>query len=78
MRHDKELAPQRRSRSLAELDARIAQAEAVYERRRAGVRARMADPKWAHAAAVAAQSAEERLAMLRQSRAALLEAEPAG
>ncbi len=72
---NKTLAPQDRRRSLAELDRRIAQAEAARARCLAAVQAKPADRKAAHWADVALRSADERLGMLRQSRATLLAGE---
>ncbi len=72
---NKTLAPQDRRRSLAELDGRIARAEEARERCLAALRAKPGDKKAAHWADVALRSADERLGMLRQSRATLLAGE---
>ncbi len=70
---DKTLLPQRRRRSLAELDARIAGAEANQ------AKAAQATPLGRRAialAGVALRFADERLALLRRSRAVLTGKEP--
>ncbi len=72
---NKTSAPQDRRRSLAELDRRIAQAEGVRARCLAAVQAKRAAREAAHWADVAMRSANERLHMLRQSRATLLAGE---
>ncbi len=72
---NKTFAPQDRRRSLAELHKRISQAEELRERCLAAARAKPADGKAAHWADVAMRSAEERLDMLRRSRATLLAGE---
>jgi uncharacterized small protein (DUF1192 family) len=72
---NKTSAPQDRRRSLAELDRRIAKAEEERARCLAAVRAKPADSKAAHWADLAMHSADERLRMLRQSRATLLAGE---
>lgn len=62
------LAPQSRRRSLAELNARIVEAEGIQVRRRAAVQAMRAGSKEAVLAGLAMQHADERVALLRQSR----------
>lgn len=73
---DTNAIPHPRRRALAELDARIAEAEAALARRLAVIRAQPAS-KWAeHLASMAMRSADEHLTMLRRSRAALDREEP--
>ena len=70
--------PHPRRRALAELDARIAQAEKVRAERLEAVQAASSSERAAHVASVVLQAAEERLVGLRRSRAALSGEQPPG
>lgn len=70
------LSPQPRHRSLAELDARIVHAETVQAQRHAAVEANPADRRTAALARMALGLADERVALLRQSRAAMMGKQP--
>lgn len=65
------LPPQPRRRSLAELDARIVHAESIQAQRHAEVQANPVGRRATVLASVAMQLADERVDLLRQSRAVL-------
>ncbi len=70
--------PHPRRRALAELDARIAQAERVRAQRLEAIQAAPSSERAAHVASVVLRAAEERLVRLRRSRAALAGEQPPG
>jgi hypothetical protein len=76
MSQDTPTLPPQRRRALAELDARIDQAERTQERCRLDVQDQAAAARSTARPTAVLRSADERLALLRASRAALLTEEP--
>ncbi len=70
------LSPQPRRRSLAELDARIAHAEVVQAERHAAVESNPVGKRAIALARMAVGLADERVTLLRQSRAAMTGEKP--